>query len=180
MGYVEDNDDLKSGSDKGYDNKLAGPSQLPVPQDNPPAYTQHPPSGFRLPLTTDQPIPQPDSTGRPCAFDADGRSPIFFGSALLATSVHPCKIAPALTTPCRVAYGGKEFEHHGRYDLLPFNSSTMELVPTSHGRIPPGRRPIDGGYEENGEKLYHALARIDGILVPGKTGTHLVREIFAF
>jgi len=49
----------------------------------------------------------------------------------------------------------------------------MEWVPTSHGRIPQGRRPVEGGYEDHGGKLYHALANYQGIRVPGKTGEHL-------
>lgn len=92
----------------------------------------------------------------------------------MSGSVHPCKVCPDLNPPCRVAYGGQEFEHYGRYDLLPFDPNSMELVPTSHGQIPSGRRPIEGGYEENGSKLYHALARIDQVLVPGKAALHLV------
>ena len=50
----------------------------------------------------------------------------------------------------------------------------MEWVQTKNGEIPPGRRPVEGGYESGGEKLYHALGNIDGVDVPGKTGTHLV------
>ena len=88
--------------------------------------------------------------------------------------MHPCKIAPRLSNPCRVPYGGQEWEHKGRYDLLPFNPSMMEIVPTSGGHIPPGRRPVEGGYEEDGRKLYHALAIIDGVQVPGKCAEHLV------
>ena len=45
------------------------------------------------------------------------------------------------------------------------------------GRIPQGRRPVEGGYESNGVKLLHALGNIDGVSVPGKTGEHLVRFI---
>ena len=133
-----------------------------------------PPSGFRVPLTTTAPFPGQQQTGNPVAFDMDGRSPIFLGSALLGKSVHPCKIAPALSPPCRVPYGGTEFEHHGRFDLLPFDPITMEWVFTSQGRVPPGKRPIEGGYEEHGGKLYHALAQVSGVEVPGKTGEHLV------
>ena len=50
----------------------------------------------------------------------------------------------------------------------------MEWVPTRNGEVPPGRRPVEGGYESDGEKLYHALGNIDGVNVPGKTGKHLV------
>ncbi|GJE88738.1 hypothetical protein PsYK624_048210 [Phanerochaete sordida] len=132
-----------------------------------------PPSGFRLPLTGGAPFPGAEQTGPPVAYDMDGRSPIFLGSAILPNSVHPCKIAPALSPHCRVPYGGTETEHHDRYDLLPFDPLAMEWVPTSQGRVPPGRRPVEGGYEDHGGKLYHALAQVSGVEVPGKTGEHL-------
>lgn len=74
-------------------------------------------------------------------------------------------------------YNGEERQHDGRYDLLPFIPSAMEWVITSGGRVPIGRRPIEGGYEEDGSQLYHAAARIGNITVPGKTGPHLVRII---
>ncbi len=50
---------------------------------------------------------------------------------------------------------------------------TMEFVRTSQGRVPAGRRPVEGGYEEDGTPLYHAVGVIDGVKVPGKTGAHL-------
>jgi hypothetical protein len=73
-----------------------------------------------------------------------------------------------------------EYEHHGLYDLLPFDPATMEWVAASNGLIPDGRRPIEGGYDENGQKLYHAMGIIDGVRVPGKTGVHLVRMVLPF
>ena len=133
-----------------------------------------PPSGFRVPLNVGQPFPPAPQGGTPVASDADG-SPLFLGSAILGASVHPCKIGPHLHPPARVPYGGGEYEHNGRYDLLPFDPNTMEWVWTEKGRIPPGRRPIEGGYEEHGGKLYHALGKIHGLQVPGKCGEHLVR-----
>ncbi|KAG7089615.1 hypothetical protein E1B28_011281 [Marasmius oreades] len=130
-----------------------------------------PPSGYRVPLTTTSAFPSQQAGQPPCQ-DADG-SPIFIGSALFENSVHPCKIGPHLSPPCMVPYGGQEYAHHGRYDLLPFDPNIMELVPTSRGEIPAGRRPIEGGYEEDGSKLYHAVANVQGLKVPGKTGPHL-------
>lgn len=58
--------------------------------------------------------------------------------------------------------------------MLPFDPRTMELVRTQEGRIPNGRRPVQGGYEESGSWLYHALAEVNGVKVPGKCGEHLV------
>ncbi|KAI8980208.1 hypothetical protein BD414DRAFT_493951 [Trametes punicea] len=149
------------------------PPHSNVTPATPPANFQPPPpSGFRVPLTDAVPFPA-QQAGQPVAYDADGRTPVYVGSAFFGKGVHPCKIVPTFNPPVRVAYGGGEHEHRGRYDLLPFDPNTMEWVPTSHGQIPYGRRPVEGGYEENGGKLYHALADVHGVKVPGKTGTHL-------
>lgn len=143
---------------------------LSPPQYTPPA---HPPSGYRVPLNTTSSFPEPRLVGPPPCYDADGVSPVYIGSALFETSVHPCKIAPHLTPPASVPYGGTERAHHGRYDLLPFVPQVMEFVKTSGGRIPHERRPVEGGYEDHGAKLYHAMAVVHGVRVPGKTGEHL-------
>ncbi|KAI0049740.1 hypothetical protein FA95DRAFT_1470657, partial [Auriscalpium vulgare] len=149
----------------------------PFPDEKPPAYTEQrtapPPSGYRIPLTTGAPFPSAQQIGNPVCYDADGTSPIFLGSAIFPNAVHPCKIAPNLQPPCRVPYGGGEHEHNGRYDLLPFDPATMEFVRTGHGQIPAGRRPVEGGYEDHGAKLYHAMATVQGVRVPGKTSQHL-------
>lgn len=150
----------------------------------PPSYSSThqaaPPSGYRLPLTTTAPFPDPSQAGQPPFYDADGVSPVFIGSALLDGSVHPCKIGPHLQPFASVPYGGAEYGHHGRFDLLPFRPDQMEFVHTSHGVIPPGRRPVEGGYEEDGNKLYHAVAVVNGVKVPGKTGEHLRGSRVAF
>ena len=151
-------------------------SQTSFNSPSQPPRSTPPPSGFRVPLTVSQAFPGVAESGQPVAYDLDGRSPIFMGSALLEKSVHPCKIAPALQPVARVPYGGTEYEHQGRYDLLPFDPNTMEWVPAEGGRLPNGRRPVEGGYEENGAKLYHALAVVNGVKVPGKVGEHLVRD----
>jgi hypothetical protein len=159
----------------------AQPAIQPVPQG--------PPSGYRIPLG----MPAEPSSSSPYApsfpgiektreapfTDADGRSPVFIGSALMRDSVHPCKIVPSIQNePCRVSYGGSEVAHEGRYDLLPFVPALMEFVPTANGYVPHGRMPVKGGFEQNGAELYHAVAVIDGVKVPGKTGVHLVRARF--
>ena len=48
------------------------------------------------------------------------------------------------------------------------------------GRTPEGYTPVSGGYEESGEQLYHAVAKIDGCWVPGKTARHLAGANFPF
>jgi len=148
---------------------------LHAPAVPPPSYavSATPPSGHRLPLTTDNAFPNQEQTRYPPFFDSDGANPIFIGSAIMGSSVHPCKLGPTLNPPCRVPYGGREYEHRGRYDLLPFDNATMEWVRTSHGRLPPGRKLVAGGYEEGGRMLFHAAASINGCMVPGKTGEHL-------
>lgn len=147
--------------------------EVPHSPSFPSIHQDPPPSGFRVPLTTTAPFPDPSQAGQPPFYDADGVSPVFVGSALLNGSVHPCKIGPHLQPFASVPYGGAEYGHHGRFDLLPFRPDQMEFVHTSHGVIPAGRRPVEGGYEENGNKLYHAVAVVNGVRVPGKTGEHL-------
>ncbi|KAF8656801.1 hypothetical protein AX16_002353 [Volvariella volvacea WC 439] len=148
----------------------------PAPGPTPAPHTmgRAPPSGFRIPLSgSNAQIPPPQELGPPPCYEPDGTTPVYIGSALLDNSVHPCKIAFHFSPPARVPYGTTELEHHGRYDLLPFVPQEMEFVMTGWGRIPEGRRPVEGGYEETGEKLYHAVAYISGVRVPGKTGEHL-------
>ena len=143
--------------------------------NSPPPYTSArspPPSGFRIPLTTTDAFPDPQTLGQPPCYDSDG-SPIYIGSALLGNSVHPCKIGKHLQPYVSVPYGGAEYGHHGRYDLLPYMPDQMEFVPTANGKLPYGRRPVEGGYEDYGAKLYHAVALIKGLRVPGKTAEHL-------
>lgn len=139
-----------------------------------------PPQGRRLQTETTTTFPSPDIVGVPPFRDVGG-DPIYVGSAVFPNSsaVHPCKLAPALSPPCRVAYGGAEYEHSGRYDLLPITPE-MEWVPTGYGRIPQGRKPIDGGFEETGERLFHAVAVVEGVSVPGKTAVHLRAANVAF
>jgi hypothetical protein len=156
------------------DAQVSLPTPLPPPRYIPPQ-RQIPPSGHRVPLgRPGQPFPGLDQTREAPFKDVDGKSSVFLGSAILegGHGVHPCKIVPSLLMPCRVPFGGGERHHSGRYDLLPFVPELMEFVPTSNGQIPPGRRPVKGGFDRNGQDLYHA-ATTNGLRVPGKTGTHL-------
>ncbi|KAJ6474548.1 hypothetical protein DFH09DRAFT_1266584 [Mycena vulgaris] len=140
-----------------------------------------PASGHRLKFSTDSNLERHEleRAGRAPFHDLD-QSPVYVGSAIFMhdggsspKSVQPGKIAHHLHPPCQIAYGGRELGHHGRYEVLIIDESMMEWVHTSHGRVPEGRTPVDGGYEENHDKLYHAAARVNGIMVPGKTGHHL-------
>lgn len=69
---------------------------------------------------------------------------------------------------------GQEVGHVGRYDLLPFDATCMEFVRAAGGRLPRGRRPVQGGHEEDGSILYHAVATFGNVRVPGRTAEHLV------
>ncbi len=130
-------------------------------------------SGFRIPLhSSSTTFPPQDLTGPPPCHDTDG-APIYIGSAIFNKSVHPCKIRPHPPVICSVPFGGREIAHEGRYDLLPFDPDTMEFVRTSYGSIPDGRRPVEGGYEEDGTPLYHGVAMFNGIRIPGKTSFRL-------
>ncbi|KAF8632218.1 hypothetical protein AX15_001976 [Amanita polypyramis BW_CC] len=150
---------------------------IPQPASPPPSYSPNPqpapPSGHRIPLGTSTPFPSVSELGPPPFFEADRKTPIYIGSALFDRSVHPCKVGEHLQPHALVPYGGQEYGHSGRYDLLPFIPELMVFVPTSHGHIPPGRRPVEGGYEGDGDNLYHAAAVINGLRVPGKAGKHL-------
>ncbi|KAG6820941.1 hypothetical protein H0H93_009177 [Arthromyces matolae] len=154
---------------------LTAPSIPHAPQGhvNPAGVAPPPPSGYRVPLTTTSPFPDAAVAGPVVTYDHSGY-PLFVGSALFDNSVQPCKIGSHLQPFAFVAFGGAERPHHGRFDLLPFNPQTMEWVRTSYGQVPPGRRPIEGGYEDHGAKLYHGLALVNGVKVPGKAGQHLL------
>lgn len=132
-----------------------------------------PPTGHRIPLDHGVPFPDETITGPPPFRLPDG-SPLFIGSGLMSSSVHPCKIDPSRSPACVIPYDGSELGHLGRYDLLPFDPETMEWVPAQGGRVPPGRMAIEGGYEDHGIRLYHAIVMHNGIPIPCKTATHLV------
>ncbi|KAK4194490.1 hypothetical protein QBC40DRAFT_319439 [Triangularia verruculosa] len=139
-------------------------------------YRENPDDGVRARLHTDQLLPNANVLhAAPCA-DNDG-SPVYIGSALHVNGgVHPCKIVSRFQSSrkaCRVPYGGEEICHVGEYDLLPFVPEVMEFVEAERGHPPPLRRPILGGYEADGKRLYHAIALVDGVWVPGKAAPHL-------
>ncbi|KAK0215978.1 hypothetical protein EDD85DRAFT_782324 [Armillaria nabsnona] len=128
-------------------------------------------SGFCIPLDSSTTFPAEDLTGPPPCYDTNG-DPIYIGSAIFKRSVLPCKIGPHLSIPCLVPYHNREMAYMGHYDLLPFNPHTMEFVRTSYGSIPGGSRPVEGGYEEDMTPLYHGIAVVRGIRLPGTIRRH--------
>ncbi|POY72740.1 hypothetical protein BMF94_4147 [Rhodotorula taiwanensis] len=144
----------------------------PAPPPAPPPYSPSvtaPPAGLRVPCSTTAAFPT-DMAGPAPLKDLDG-SPVWVASALFmdGSAVHPCKVARGRVM---ISFGGVERDHKGRYDILPLTDN-MEWVTAGYGEVPKGRRPVEGGFESNGEHLYHALATIDGVQVPGKSGKHL-------
>jgi hypothetical protein len=138
-------------------------------------YQEGPNHGPRVRLHTSGQVPNADIVHAPPCKERTGE-PVYLASALnFRGGVHPCKVVPRLgpAALCRVPYGGEEIYHDGEYDLLPFLPEVMEFVDADQGKPPPSRRPILGGYE-NGKKLYHAIAQIDEVWVPGKAGPQFV------
>ncbi|KAF9526413.1 hypothetical protein CPB83DRAFT_858057 [Crepidotus variabilis] len=130
-----------------------------------------PSAGHRLALKTGVPLPYLNLALSPDWDTFEGHW-IFLASAIRERSVIPCKTGAGTPFLC-VALDGKEIRHQGRFDILPYLPEQMELVLTSYGKIPDGRRPIEGGYEEGGSQLYHAVAAVEGLRIPGKTGERL-------
>ncbi|GAA5982695.1 hypothetical protein JCM11641_002340 [Rhodosporidiobolus odoratus] len=142
----------------------------------PPAYQPTaPPAGLRVPCSANSAFPTYDLVGEGSFMDKDA-SPVWVASALVGNSVHPCKVARGV---CMYSYSGSEKHHKGRYDILPLTEQ-MEWVAAEGGHLPKGRRPVEGGFEEGGQHLFHALATIDGVQVPGKTAEHLRGANFGY
>ena len=129
---------------------------------------------IRVHIDRSQPLPDPSNYFHPPCFDADS-NPIYFGSASFGDVVQPCKVTRKVDElVCVVPYRLVERTHRGPFTVLPFTDA-MDLVPTSHGLIPEGYRPVVGGVDESGRLLYHAVAWVRGERVPGRTSEHLVR-----
>ncbi len=93
--------------------------------------------------------------------------PIYIGSTIFKRSVLPCKIGPHSPVPCSVPFCGWEIVHMRCYNLLPFNPNTMDFVLTSQGHFPAGRKLVKGGHDQDGTPLYHGVAMLNGIRIPG-------------
>ncbi|CUA71896.1 hypothetical protein RSOLAG22IIIB_09897 [Rhizoctonia solani] len=144
----------------------AGPA--PTIPTNPSTGPETGASGQRIPCTTTDTFPAQAAGPAPPFVDSTGQ-PVYVGSALInGTNVQPCRITPA---GCFIASDGVEAPHAGRYDLLPLTDA-MEWVPASGGAPPSGKRVVEGGIE-NGSSLYHACARVNSVMLPGKAGSAL-------
>ena len=103
-------------------------------------------------------------------------NPVFFASAEINGSIVPGKFSEEWDVPFRVAYGHEEHSLTSG-TILKFDSELIELVETSGGDIPEGRIPVVGGREPDGTVLYHAVAEVQGLRIPGKAGKHLVSTL---
>jgi hypothetical protein len=126
------------------------------------------PAGTNLRVTVSD---LPTVTSLPAATDLDGTTSLYFGSAILPGEILPGKVVQMRT--CQVLHNDAVVERNVGFSILPF-SVEMELVPTSRGVIPQGRRPVQGNYDVQGRKLYHAMLYAVGRQFPGMCAEHLV------
>lgn len=110
-------------------------------------------------------------TPYPAATDLDGTTSLYFGSAILHGAVLPGKVVEMRT--CQVLQDDAVVECTIGFSILPF-SADMELVPTSRGVIPRGKHPVEGNYDGQGRKLYHAMLYAVGRRFPGMCAEHVV------
>ena len=62
------------------------------------------------------------------------------------------------------------------FDILSLNVELLEFLPTSRGVTPPGRRPVEGSYDAQGRKLYHAMLHFVGRQIPEMCSEYLVSD----
>ncbi|KAH8813407.1 hypothetical protein DL96DRAFT_1716315 [Flagelloscypha sp. PMI_526] len=127
------------------------------------------PGTTRIRMNWDSSFADASKFGQPPTFDRNGK-PLYFASLIHESQVIPGKAGDHLHRKVGAPLRGKELTGP-QFDILPFDPTTMELVPSSNGIIPGGRRPIEGGYEANGT-TYHALVHVDGVYLPGKFHEH--------
>lgn len=134
-------------------------------------------SGIRLLLESGSRFPFNDA-GSPVSVNEGG--PVYLASAVRddARIVEPCKVVLSSNAPkVLVTSQEREVEHNSYYYLLPFHEETMKWVLTSEGQIPKGWSPIKGGFDTDGEELYHILAKVDeSVWVPGMVGSRTVSD----
>lgn len=102
--------------------------------------------------------------GDPVTRTRDGRK-IFLGSALVVSeeshALEPCQVVVKNTASfsCLVQTDRPQKKHDGRFEIQPFDSRRMKWVAPFDGKVPPGRSPVQGGYDCS-EVLYHALVTV--------------------
>ncbi|EJD42412.1 hypothetical protein AURDEDRAFT_67562, partial [Auricularia subglabra TFB-10046 SS5] len=102
-----------------------------------------------------------------------GGEPLFLALVPYGGGVHPGKVVQGHNPPAYISWGGREVSHAGDYAVVPFNPDRMYWAPSRGGDVPYGARPVDAGREADGAPLFHAIAIVNGIRVPGKAGRHL-------
>lgn len=111
---------------------------------------------------------------------------VYFGSARYADTIRPCKIvrvvSPVDHLECYVVAGHTAILHNEYFDLLSYDASVYELVEAQSGVVPPGKRPVNGGYDQQGRALYHGIALHSEsgrkYRVPGEVSEHTVSICF--
>ena len=119
----------------------------------------------------------------PVSFDRYG-TPLYFARAILEDGIFmPCtvRVDENGRVECYYAHNRREIRHGSTYDLVPFDQETMELLKVwpedlEEGELP--FKPVEGGMDENGNPLWHAIGEIAGVRTPGYAGKHLVRTMF--
>lgn len=92
--------------------------------------------------------------------DSDGQK-LFFGSVHIEDTngireIRPCTIGFGSTR--RLEHGYLRASPHASFTLLPFDPMTMELVEARSGFMPYNRRAVEGGYNLQGNTLYHGVS----------------------
>ena len=115
--------------------------------------------------------------------DSGGQAPVHVVSVPYGYTLQPGKatLYPDAAR-VRIPYLWREIEVDWTADERPLNvlhvdPGAMEWMPTAFGRLPIGVQPVEGGYDKNGERFYHAICVFNDVTVPGKTGEHLVSGI---
>ncbi|KAK4046181.1 hypothetical protein OIO90_006625 [Microbotryomycetes sp. JL221] len=100
--------------------------------------------------------------------------PTYVATLLIQGGAHPGNVRAGRGS---APYGGSE-TFRDTLDVLPITSD-MQWVDAFYGYVP-NCKPIIGGYESNGQVLYHAMAQFDDIWIAGKTAPHLYGANFPY
>ncbi|RKP09335.1 hypothetical protein THASP1DRAFT_28859 [Thamnocephalis sphaerospora] len=110
--------------------------------------------------------------------EADG-VPLYVGRGEHKGGMHVGKVSPQ-HGGLLISYGTKEIKLK-RYEVLTGDASQLRWV-VCHGQaMPDGWVPVEGGWEEDGQKLFVAKVQHAGGLHVGKAGPHLYNGVsFAY